>query len=318
MNFQGLAKVESASVYLDIGFRAARIRQKPVIKEKDALKLAKTNEYVRVDTVARTLTKSFRQILSSFPSVDSLPEFYLELLRTSTDYNQLKKSLGAVNWAEQRVQKLAREYLKKIKSGKNANLIKGLRTQFYGRVSSIVKQIDKELKYIDSTRIIMKRFPTIKTSAFTVAIAGYPNVGKSSLLKVLTGAEPEIKDYAFTTKNINIGYMSSKKLQIVDIPGTFDRDDMNSIEKQAYLVLRHVADAVIFLLDTTESSGYSMKEQKQLLRRVKDFKKPIIVVISKCDLVNNKSEQYLNISVKTKEGISELIKLIKEHEANSQ
>jgi len=165
----------------------------------------------------------------------------------------------------------------------------------------------------------MKRFPAIKTGLFTIAIAGYPNVGKSSLLKILTNASPEIKEYAFTTKAINMGYfnLNDDKIQVIDTPGAFDRNinKMNNIEKQAFLALKHVANMIIFIIDPTEGCGYGIKQQDNLLQSIKSFKKPIITVHNKADLIQKREKDVLYLSIKTKEGLTELIDLIKHHKA---
>jgi GTP-binding protein len=57
-----------------------------------------------------------------------------------------------------------------------------------------------------------------------VGIVGLPNVGKSSLLKALTNANPKIAGYPFTTLEPNLGVASvnDKKIVIVDVPGVVE------------------------------------------------------------------------------------------------
>ncbi|MBP9670579.1 GTPase ObgE [Candidatus Woesebacteria bacterium] len=57
-----------------------------------------------------------------------------------------------------------------------------------------------------------------------VGIVGLPNVGKSSLLKALTNANPKIAGYPFTTLEPNLGVVTThdKKLVIVDVPGVIE------------------------------------------------------------------------------------------------
>ncbi len=49
--------------------------------------------------------------------------------------------------------------------------------------------------------------PTIDFNATTIVIAGFPNVGKSTLLNQISGADPQIANYPFTTKGIQIGHV---------------------------------------------------------------------------------------------------------------
>jgi len=315
--------IEKAQTYLDVAFRAARTKEKPKVHKKvDKFLIVKTNEYDKVQTVSKSLINNLNKIVTKFPQVDELPPFYNELLKITLDYNQLKKSLGAVLWASKKIVSFQIQFCSKLKqSGKIDDTIK-YGKEFYGRVSSVMKQIKKDLEFIEKCRKIMKSYPNIKTSLYTISLAGYPNVGKSSLLKLLTSSNPEIKNYAFTTKSINTGYfkLDGAKVQVVDTPGALDRDfkDMNYIEKQAYLTISMVTNFIIFMIDPTMSCGYSKELQEKLYERFKKFNKDIILVHGKSDLIKNKDKNIHYISTKTNEGISELLELTKKHKSKSE
>ena len=123
----------------------------------------------------------------------------------------------------------------------------------------------------------MREIPSIDYTMPCVVIAGYPNVGKSSILKCLSSAKPKIAQYPFTTKEIIIGHLNkregyiNKTYQIIDTPGLFDRplDERNLIEKQAIAALNHLADIILFVFDPSETCGYSLHDQKELLSQIK-------------------------------------------------
>ncbi len=253
-----------------------------VIKKKESLKL---------DIVKDEIVSKLDKIVEQFPQTSILPEFYIKLMKLTLDFAELKKSLGAVNWASKRIRTLHREYVSKINRAQEQPYIRKASTEFYGRVSSTLKQIDQNLKYLEESRRIMRTYPDIK-DMFTVCIYGFPNVGKSTLLNKLSSTKAKTAAYAFTTKTINAGYMTfdGVKVQVLDLPGTLARPEkMNNIEMQAELVLEELAKIVIFVFDVSGSSGYPLDKQVQLYKKVKD-KKPLVYV-SKTDLPGGMPEE---------------------------
>ena len=305
MNFEHILPVEKPESYLDSAFSVARSPK--IKKQKDRVQNEKTRELAKISSVTRFLTKSLERLYKSFPSLDRLDTFYSELLKSSLDYGELRRSLGGMNWAAKTISLLGANYLKKIKRTQSIATMKKQRTEFYGRISSVIKQLRPEFEILWQARKKMRRFPDIDTTLPTVAISGYPNVGKSSLLGALTSSTPEVKEYAYTTKSLNLGYIDTDrgKLQLVDTPGAFDRnlEEMNSIEKQAYLVIQHVADMVLFIKDISPSSAYPVKDQDKLLSRLRRIKKPVLVAFGKADMLEDKKEKGLYVSPVSGEGM---------------
>ena len=87
--------------------------------------------------------------------------------------------------------------------------------EIYGRISSVIKQIEKVLQFVSDAQRILKDFPEI-LDVPTVVIAGYPNVGKSSLLRKLSSAKPKVAQYPFTTQEVHVGHIDRKKKYITD------------------------------------------------------------------------------------------------------
>ena len=319
MNFQTLKHVETAETYIDIAFKKSKKRvslSKKKKNDKKDIRGLKETEIIRIDSFSQSLIDNLKLIVTSFPSIDNLDEFYLELIKCTIEYGDLKKSLGAVDWAAKQVNKFAGIFKNKIKKAGDENQINRFRKEFLGRASSFAKQINSSLVFLEEARKIMKSYPAIKTKLFTACIAGFPNAGKSTLLSKLTTSTPEINAYPFTTKSLNVGYLEKnyRKIQIVDTPGTLNRfDKMNDIEKQAYLAIKLVADHVIFVFDPTEQ--YPLDDQFKLYSKMKKLCSEVSVFISKTDIVGNfehlssKFEEYYTDS----DGISKkLFRIIKE------
>lgn len=291
MGFSDLPVVERSEVYIDVAFKKARDSARHHTlgdHEKSALNREKTLSIVKMKAVRESLTRQLQILIDKYPNFDNLHEFYAQLLRLTLDYKKLKKSFGSINWLINQIKLFSTTYNLKVKRAETPQAVKDFMSQYYGRVSSLFKQIKKEFEYLHRARQVMRDYPAIKEGMLTICLAGFPNVGKSTLLSKLTPAKPEINDYAFTTKKLNMGYqtLNAIRIQFIDTPGTLNRPEkMNDVEIQAYLAMRYVADFIVYVFDLTEHT-YTIKDQLKLLERLKEYDKPLFAYISKQDLVN--------------------------------
>ncbi|HDM22981.1 MAG TPA: GTP-binding protein, partial [Methanomicrobia archaeon] len=222
-----------------------------------------------------------------YPSFEYLDPFYREMVDITVSLDELKHNIGALSWAMKTIQRIKNETIRKMKRTKSIDRLDKLRREAYGRYISVLKKIGKNMEFLNNAREKLKQIPEVK-SCYTIVIAGMPNVGKSTVLHALTGAEPEVQTYPFTTKGINIGYFEYKHndIQVIDTPGLLDRrfEERNEIELKAVLALRHLADLIIFIIDPSETCGYSLEEQFSLLEDIKNMEIPLIVCQNKSDL----------------------------------
>lgn len=283
MNFEKIPPVETSKNFLDIAFRKAREKGKVKNLTGNWLQIIRQKEALKLDIIKDNIVQRMQKIIEIFPDTRVLAKFYIHLMELTLDYGELKKSLGAVNWAMKRVRLLHKGYVSKIFKTKERGKIKDLSRQFYGRISSTLKQISSNLKYLEECRKIMRNYPDIK-EMFTVCVYGFPNVGKTTLLNKITKTKAKIAAYAFTTKSINAGYFSVDeiKVQVLDVPGSLARGKMNNIELQAELVMKDLADVVVYVFDLSEFCGYSVKKQEQLLKKL-GKNKPVLIYLSKTD-----------------------------------
>ncbi len=313
--FENIPTVLSGEEILDKMFKRAKKVEVPLTKNR--LRFHKTLSIAKIFTVRDVAISTLKRYVDSFPYINKLHPFYRSLLDLLVDKNEYKKSLASIVWAMGRIESFADKYSRKIKGVGNVEDAIRLRKEFYGRCASIIKQISPKLEYLANVRETMKKIPAVDTNEPMVVIAGYPNVGKSELVNKLTTAKPEIASYPFTTKGVILGHMEigDARIQIMDTPGLLDRpiERRNKIEKQAILALRYLANIIVFVLDPSETCGYSLEEQEKLLDEVKrDFSVQIIVVENKADLLRRDDSPYLKISAKTGEGIKNLIEDIGE------
>ena len=313
--FKKIPIILTAEELLERTFKRSR---KIKILDRDASYRNKKTIIARTDSFATSVASTLEKYVKEFPSIENLPSFYQELIDIKIDVNKLKKSLGAVDWARKTCQMIHSKQSKSLKKSKNVDFLKQKQKEIYGRISSVVKQINKELVLLAKAQNIMRDFPEIQEVP-TIVIAGYPNVGKSSLLRCLSSAKPKIAQYPFTTQEIHVGHIDkkeryiTKRYQLIDTPGLLDRplSERNDIEKQAIAALTHLADLIVFVLDTSETCGYSLKDQTHLLSQIKEIFKdiPAILVENKSD-VKKTNTKNIKISCETREGIDVLLEEI--------
>ena len=305
---------------IDVAFRKAS-------KEASSLSIKKVSKLVRVrkkeekkiKSVSSTIKKHLNKVISRTPKVDELPPFYRELINVVVGIDRFKKSLGAIKWAVSKIKYLERYYSYKVRTSREEKEVYRYRREFYGRVSSILRQIEDEILFLKEARRKISKFPDIKDLP-TIVIAGAPNVGKSTLLRALTGAKPKIESYPFTTKRILLGYFehNHRKYQVVDTPGLLDRaiEKRNPVERQAILALRYLAQIIIFLFDITEICGYPIDYQLRIFNEVSSlFNVEVLPIVNKADITEKKKieefrikfgRNFLTCSALQREGIEDI------------
>ncbi len=270
--------VPTSEELLDKAFRRARRARGG--KEKGA-----RAEAAMIRVASNILVDNLNVTVKRFPNFDQISEFYKETINIITGIDNLKKSLSSIQWASDKIRQISHNALGMIKRGSNPVTV---RKQTYGRIASIMKEISADLDFLNAARNNMKDLPHI-TNEPIILVAGYPNVGKSSFVSFVTNAKPEIAQYPFTTKGIVVGHVEclAQRYQIIDLPGLLDRPmaKRNTIELQAISALKHLGNAVLFIIDPTETCGYSVADQLNLLAELKvQFRIPFIVAANKVDL----------------------------------
>lgn len=321
-----LPTIPTPEEVLDKGFnRAKKAANKVRTSKIPRHQKSKRIEEIRVKTACQVIEETFKKILDKTPKVEELHLFYQDYIDVVVGVDKLKKSLGALNWAIGILSKLENQYVHKIRRSPPENASQ-VRSEAFGRISSVINRIRDELDFLDYAKARLRNMPTVDFDAVTAVIAGFPNVGKSTLLRQITTAEPKVADYPFTTTGIQIGHLERKwqKYQIIDTPGLLDRpvEDMNEIELNAMVALEHLADGILFIFDASETSGYPLESQLELYKSIKRiFKIRVVVVFNKVDLVENvnnlneyinKMDEPLMVAAAASKGITQVIDKLEE------
>jgi GTP-binding protein len=125
-----------------------------------------------------------------------------------------------------------------------------------------------------------------------VALVGYPNAGKSTLISRVSAAKPKIADYPFTTLEPHLGVVrvDDHEFVMADIPGLIE--GASEGKGLGHQFLRHVerARALLVLVDLGPGAGATPEEQERVLLeelgryRPELLERPRVVVGTKADV----------------------------------
>lgn len=170
-----------------------------------------------------------------------------------------------------------------------------------------------------------------------VGLVGLPNVGKSTLLSVISKAKPKIANYHFTTIDPNLGVVKvdrERSFIVADIAGLIEGANLGSGLGHDFLKHIERCRVLIHVVDVSGLEGRDPIDDFKLINKELELynenlsKKPMIVALNKSELDYNdnaskfievfgKDYKIFKISAATTNGIKELIDYTTEELENS-
>lgn len=289
--FSTINFIETAQELLDIAFNRAMKIKTPALGKVSRSVFIREFEKNRVNTAANVLGDRLLRMVNQFPTLDMVHPFYVELTDVLIGMDELKKALGRIYGAAEVIRNVAVEMIAKIEPLENPDEMKAIRGKSFGRLSSIVYNLESSLALLETARTTLALLPGFDPTQPSVVVAGVPNVGKSSFVSAATTGKPEIAAYPFTTKKLVFGHlkMGFLSVQFCDTPGLLDRslNDRNEIELQAVAALKHISDILLIIIDPAITATYSVADQLKLVDEFVDFypAAELLLVVNKVDLL---------------------------------
>ncbi|KAJ6947196.1 hypothetical protein NC651_001782 [Populus alba x Populus x berolinensis] len=109
-------------------------------------------------------------------------------------------------------------------------------------------------------------FEVTKFGHGRVALIGFPSVGKSTLLTMLTGTHSEAASYEFTTLTCIPGiiHYNDTKIQLLDLPGIIEGASEGKGRGRQVIAVSKSSDIVLMVLDASKSEGHRQILTKEL------------------------------------------------------
>ena len=99
----------------------------------------------KLSSLADNLGAPLGAIVEDFPSLDQLHPFDRDIVNLSVGLDELRQSLGGIDWARKQLQKLGGQFSSKAARARGERALQ-LQKQGYGRLTSVVRQVSDRLE----------------------------------------------------------------------------------------------------------------------------------------------------------------------------
>ncbi len=269
--------------------RSVRVSMKSSMR-LSKLKRTQIREIARLKEFTRQVKSKLRLAVESFPSLDRIHPFYYELADILIGLDRLRQALGSVYNCIPLIDSITKKHIEAMKLSDDYQQIRRSRSAAKGRIASVLRATAPNLDLIIEAKKTLSKLPGVSSDVPTIVCSGFPNVGKSTFVRAVSTAEPEIAYYPFTTKNVIVGHLDidDRRVQVIDTPGILDRpmSERNEIERSAIAALKYLAHVIVYMFDPSEACGWSFDQQMNLYREVQRMfpLNPLFAVFNKVDI----------------------------------
>src|SRR5512136_2085993 len=125
-----------------------------------------------------------------------------------------------------------------------------------GRLKAKLAHLKEETEKRRSRKGAGMSYAVKKSGNATVALVGFPSVGKSTLLNKITNAKSEVGAYDFTTIEVVPGLMGFRgaKIQVLDLPGLIKDASKGKGRGREVISVVRTADLILLMIDVFETN----------------------------------------------------------------
>jgi len=268
-------------------------RYRKIRRRRPGLYGRKELELKRLEVVFNVVYSRLREI-ARLPKLEEMSDFHRALVENFVGISY-ENSLRRVRRSLKLIREFWDEYKLLIVSAQDPREASRYRREGSGRILSVVRRLKRDLEILRKVHQELLHTHIISEGLPVVVVAGIPSSGKSTLVRHLSTAKPEIAPYPFTTKNIIVGKTVHNGIEfyLVDTPGILERprSQQNEIERKALAAISSLPDIILYLFDPSDERIQDIDEQIALLKDIYDsiVKKRdigLIVAFNKTDIAN--------------------------------
>lgn len=177
-----------------------------------------------------------------------------------------------------------------------------------GLLKAKIARLKEESEKRASSGAPGKGYSVKKAGDASVVLVGFPSVGKSTLLNLLTNANSEVGAYEFTTLDVIPGIMEYRgaKIQVLDLPGIIKGAASGKGRGREILAVIRSADLVVFMVDVFNVEQFHVLENELYEANMRLDQKPPNLKISikeRGGITINSTVEITNITERNIKGI---------------
>lgn len=317
-NTGGLRRLPVVKPYNEIISTAIRQSKGESIPDKkisNAKNRARKEATMRLDALTKNLCRplrgtvdGYRRELRRLHPFEKVVADLTARARQKKDGFTLNDVLDEIHEARKEILLAGKDWVAKAKNAETARSAMEIMEE--GEAALCATFSDLAGSSIDGLLELQKSLrttPAVRLDAPAVVLVGSPNVGKSSIVRTISSATPEVNNYPFTTRGMTLGhvevswdeslatseggYFGSQQCQVMDSPGLLVREDYerNEMEALTLAAMQHLPTAVMYVMDLSGLAGdacSSVEDQLLLRKQIRSRfpHRPWIDVVSKIDL----------------------------------
>ncbi|RLN03809.1 nucleolar GTP-binding protein 1 [Panicum miliaceum] len=249
----------------------------------------------QLDALMKELSVPLRTYTENFPKRRDLHPYERSLIELTFGEGYYEQVLGRVDALRKRITSVGKQHASVCAKSTTKREAEERLTEGRKKLEEAFQHGKHAIDDLVNVAKALRSMPVVDLHIPTLCLVGSPNVGKSSLVRILSSGKPEVCSYPFTTRGVLMGHIVSnhERFQVTDTPGLLTRhdDDRNNIERLTLAVLAYLPIAVLYVHDLSEDCGTSVADQYITYKHIKErFGDRLwIDVISKCDLLGKKA-----------------------------
>mmetsp|Transcript_518 Transcript_518/g.960 ORF Transcript_518/g.960 Transcript_518/m.960 type:complete len:418 (-) Transcript_518:29-1282(-) len=266
-------------------------KQTPAPRIQNAAEREKSKAQKQMQALHMGIIGPLKRYMEGFPRLSRTHPFEHAMITLTLGDARYDSTLDEVGSLRKRMNEVCKTYANRVKNVRKKQEIIDVMEEAFETVDRVFTKHSEAITKLKYNAMQLRKLPQVELSEPTVALVGAPNVGKSSLVRLLSSGEPEVNAYPFTTRDIKMGHFfaEGRRHQLTDTPGLLLRDPelRNNMENLTMATLSFLPTTVLFVMDLTGQCGTNVSQQLGIRDELLELfpEKEWIDVFTKADLV---------------------------------